>query len=362
MSRVCEYPAVLRAIRTLALLPAACAGEPSDAAQQYDDVPPCLREVAVQLGWDPPTVSVAWAPHADYLLVGSGMRLRLVELDAGMSLTTVATLDGYGGRVYGAWSPDGDFAVTGSDDGTIKLLAVQTRPAKLAVLASLFGDSGSVYTARVSPDGRHVLTGTEEGRIQLLSVDLVESDLALLDIDQHNEGKVFTVVWSPDGTRALSASGDHTVRLFDVDTENAKLTLLDTFVGPEEFVPVAWSPDGTRAVAGHWGVDNAVSLLSVVGDTLTELQRVDVHDSGSRALLWRDDLVLTGAHDHRVHLLRYTADDDRLRQIGSLPDEGIGVHALSWGPDGDRFARVSSQGDRVSVVTIDHDDCVGPKH
>ena len=265
---MCEYPDVRRAVRTLVLLATACAGEPSaDAPQHFDDVPPCLRELAVQLGSDAPTVSVAWSPHADFLLVGSGTRLRLVEVGAGATLATVATLDGYGGRVYAAWSPDGAFAVTGSD---------------------------------------------------------------------------------------------HTVRLFGVDTENAKLTLLDTFVGPEEFVPVAWSPDGTRAVAGHWGVGNAVSLLSVVGDTLTELQHIDVHDSGSRALLWRDDLVLTGGHDHRVHLLRYTADDDRLRQIGSLPDQGIGVHALSWGPDGDRFARVSSQTDRVSVVTIDHNDCAGP--
>lgn len=334
-------------------------GESTAAADPDDDVrggAVCLREHAEQLGDDALSITVDWSPTADLLLVGSTAHLRLVKVGTEDSLQTLAQFDGHRDRIYARWSPDGRLAMTGSDDETAKLLAVDADAGTIGALASLSLAAGSVYSVAWSPDGRSVLTGTASGRIHLLSVDALATRaserLLVRDLNDAHTGKVFSVAWSPDGTRALSASGDHTLRLLAVDTEAGTVTVLDTLRDVEEFVPVAWSADGRRAVAGQWGSINALVLVAIDDDHLSVMHRLDVHDSGSRAVVWRDGRVLTGAHDHGVAALHYDAVTDGLVLDGRLDDAGIGVHALSWSPDGQRLARASSKADRVSVVGI----------
>ena len=53
-----------------------------------------------------------------------------------------------------------------------------------------------------------------------------------------------------------------------------------------------------------------------------------------------------------MHLLQHDPLTDELVELVELEDEGIGVHELSWSPDGTRVARVSSKQDRVSIVRV----------
>lgn len=321
----------------------------------FEEAPRCLAEVATYEGNDELTITVDWSPNSNALLVGTETHLTLMTVDEDAELREVATFSGHTDRVYAHWSPDGHYAITGSDDESIKLLRIDLDTPAITELDSMWLDGGAVYASEWSPDGRTVLAGTAEGDLLLLAVDTETGTLGMQAIATPHEGKVFSVAWSPDGTRVLSASGDHTVRLFDVSA--GQLEEIAKLEGPEEFVPLAWAPDGARAAAGTWGATNAVYLLEVGARSLDVITSVDLHDSGSRALAWRGDLLATGAHDHHMHLLQHDPLTDELVELVELEDEGIGVHALSWSPDGTRVARVSSKQDRVSIVRVGHDGC-----
>lgn len=330
----------------------ACDVDEPVAAEQ---APRCLAEVATHEGGDDLTITVDWSPTADALLVGTKAQLTLMTVEEDAELRELARFDGHSDRVYVRWSPDGRHAITGSDDESLKLLRVDLDPGSIEELDSLWLDGGAVYASEWSPDGRSVLAGTADGDLQLLAVDADAGTLGMQAIVSPHEGKVFSVAWSPDGSRALSASSDHTVRLWDVTS--GRLQEVAKLEGPEEFVPLAWAPDGTHAAAGTWGAVNAVYLLEIGERSLDVLTSVDLHESGSRALAWRDDLLVTGAHDHRMHLLQHDRITNELVELVELEDEGIGVHALSWSPDGTRVARVSSKHNRVSIVRVGHAGC-----
>lgn len=335
------------------LLALSACDAPEDAP--VEEAPRCLAEIATYEGTDELTITVDWSPDSEALLVGTETHLSLMTVDEEAGLREVATFSGHTDRVYAHWSPDGHYAITGSDDESLDLLRIDLDPPAITELDSMWLDGGAVYASAWSPDGRSVLAGTAEGDLLLLAVDTNTGTLGMQAIAKPHEGKVFSVAWSPDGTRALSASGDHTVRMFDVST--GQLEEVAKLEGPEEFVPLAWAPDGARAVAGTWGETNAVYLLEIGERSLDVITSVDLHASGSRALAWRGDLLATGAHDHHMHLLQHDPLTDELVELVELEDEGIGVHELSWSPDGTRVARVSSKQDRVSIVRVGNDGC-----
>jgi len=52
-------------------------------------------------------------------------------------------------------SPDGRYAISGSDDNTIKVWDIQ----KGEEIRTLKGHTGSVFSVSISPDGRYAISG-----------------------------------------------------------------------------------------------------------------------------------------------------------------------------------------------------------
>ena len=63
------------------------------------------------------------------------------------------------------------------------------------------------------------------------------------------------------------------------------------------------------------------------------------------------DFLLTGDHDHRLHLYARDAAG-RLTHLVSQPFDGTGVHSARWSPDDRLVARTASNLDRLQVFAV----------
>jgi WD40 repeat protein len=167
----------------------------------------------------------------------------LVPLTPALTPTTTAleqVLVGGGGAVLAvAVTADGTLAVSGSDDGTVRVWNLATG----RVQAKLPGHDRRVLAVAVTADGTLAVSGSDDGTVRVWNL---ASGRVQAKLTGHKLG-VWSVAVTPDGTRAVSGGQDNTVRVWDLATgrEKAKLT------GHSEMVfSVAVTADGTLAVSG----------------------------------------------------------------------------------------------------------------
>ncbi len=80
----------------------------------------------------------------------------------------VTTLQGHSYPVYSvAFSPDGKYLASVSEDSTIKLWSVESQ----MELTTLQGYSYAVYSVASSPDGKYLASGSEDNTVKLWSVE-----------------------------------------------------------------------------------------------------------------------------------------------------------------------------------------------
>ena len=135
-----------------------------------------------------------------------------------------------------AISADGQRAVSGGEQ-TVRVWDLATGE-ELHTLTA-----GRVTAIAVSADGQRAVSGRENGTVQMWDLATGEE---LHTLTGHH-GKVGQVAVSADGQRAVSGSDDGTVRIWDLTSGQA----VHTLTGHHGFVTaVAISADGQRAVSG----------------------------------------------------------------------------------------------------------------
>jgi len=118
-------------------------------------------------------------------------------------------LTGHRGYVHamGA-SADGRRAVSGDDDGTVRVWDLEAGQLRSAPT----GQFGYVHAVGVSADGRRAVSGGEDGTVRVWGLEAGELRHALTGHDV----RVQTVGVSADGRRAFSRGFDGTVRVWDI--------------------------------------------------------------------------------------------------------------------------------------------------
>jgi WD40 repeat protein len=150
----------------------------------------------------------------------------------------VPSIGNHANRVFStAFSPDGRFVVTASDDGTAKIWNAETGM-RLRVIDD---HTGWVYLAAFSPDSASLVTANEDGTARVYDVASGKLLTLLIGHTPH----VHYAAFSPDGQRLATASDDGTAKIWDV--ASGKL-LISIDMNHEQVKMAVFSQDNTRLV------------------------------------------------------------------------------------------------------------------
>jgi WD40 repeat protein len=107
-----------------------------------------------------------------------------------------------------AFTPDGHQIVVGGDDAIVRVICLQDDKR-----VELYGHSKPIYAVVVTSDGRFAITGSEDMTIRLWDLYL---EKCIQSFSWH-QGIVLALSLSRDDRRLLSGGSDRTTKAFELD-------------------------------------------------------------------------------------------------------------------------------------------------
>jgi WD40 repeat protein/predicted amidohydrolase len=235
------------------------------------------------------------------------------------AFSTLATACWGVGKI--AWSPDGNYIVSGEHDGGIRLVDA----ASGQTMALFDRQHGGIYSLAWRPGTNSVVSCATDGFVRLWDATTGRE----LNRWAASEDGNFDVAWNSTGTDLAAAGRDNVIRLWNVVTISDAVELSGH---TDHIDKVSWSPDGTL-------IASASSDLTVrVWDVSTRQEKVCLkgHTGWVEALAWSPDgtSLVSGGNDGTIRIW-----DTEQQLVPRLLATNIGrCHALSWSPQGDQIA------------------------
>jgi len=238
-----------------------------------------------------------------------------------------------------AVSRDGQFALSGSADKTLKLWEI----ASGRLVQTFQGHTERVLGVAFSPDGRRALSGGADRTVRLWDLSTGKAR----SLEGH-AGSVTGVAFSPDGRQALSGSNDRTLRLWD--TTSGKQAGAG-MIHPDRVTSVAFSADSRMAATGCW--DGSVNLWDLAKGRRIGSFRGHTAPVLSVAIAPDDRQVLSGSLDKTLRLWDIAGGKD----VHVFPAQRSGVRCVAFSADGQRIlsgAGVMQKGPGVVMAGEDY--------
>ncbi|NEQ88359.1 MAG: WD40 repeat domain-containing protein, partial [Moorea sp. SIO2I5] len=136
---------------------------------------------------------------------------------------------------------DGKYAVSGSDDYTLKVWDLKNRVEKYTLTAH----NGEVGTLAITPDGKWAISGSADCTIKVWDLNM-ENPREKYTLTGHNR-EISAVALTTDGHLAISTSWDNNLKVWNLQEGKA----IANFRGDSELFSCAIAPDGITIIAGE---------------------------------------------------------------------------------------------------------------
>ena len=153
-----------------------------------------------------------------------------------------------------SFSPDGKYIVTASYDKTAKLWNAQDGQ----LVADLKGHTNDIYNASYSPDGKYIVTASADRTAKVWNA---KDGQLVADLKGHSN-RVWNASFSPNGKYVLSESEDSTAKLWNTISGQ----LVATFKGQNGLPVTSFSPDGKYIVTASR--DSTIKIWNTVNGQL----------------------------------------------------------------------------------------------
>ncbi|EIW78191.1 WD40 repeat-like protein [Coniophora puteana RWD-64-598 SS2] len=223
---------------------------------------------------------------------------------------------------------------------------------KKTVFKPFKSHTGSIRTCAYSPDGAFIATGSDDATIRIWEAGTGRQ--VGEPLTGHRSG-VNAVDFSPDGRRLVSGSLHSTLRIWDINTRQMVLGPLE---GHKLFIAinaVQYSPDGAIIASAGYGL---VKLWNAhTGDCIATIQHPERVNSISFSPSG-DHIATGGCDDRRVRIYDLAAQsgtDHTSKYTRKVYDRGS-VSAIAWFPDGKHVASAgNNHAVRIWDTTTGHE-------
>ncbi len=302
--------------------------------------------------------ALAWSPDGKFIATASDdQTARTWDVVAGKR---IITFKGHSMPVEGvSWSPNGRLIVSGGADGTAHVWEAITGKSVSIYEGHRITYQGSapsqnqawVNRVQWSPNGIYIVSGDQTSDVQrIATVHVWEAKTGNTQIiyREHRNG-VYSVAWSPDNTRVASVGYDGILRVWEASSGKTLLTHSGSFASQRFLFGVAWSPDGKYIAYG--GTDHKVWVISANGaDDASFYAFPSTEDLGVRDIAWSPSgtYIVASSQTQGIHIFNAATKEPVYKHILYPGD----ISALGWASKGNFIASGNGNGAGVSDFVV----------